>query len=170
MNYIRNLLKNMTADDDILDTEFAVIAILGAYIKRQTNLILLKEKTDRIPSEELNYCIRESVECLKTCNVSCSFHFDLAGEMDADMVMLLYDIFERAIEKSLDELFSVLINVYEKNQNVYLKIVIEDYRALLPEDYRKEDLIECDGTLRIEEIDGVEYVMLRLPKGGAKTC
>ena len=170
LNYIRNLLKNMTADDDILDTEFAVIAILGAYIKRQTNLILLKEKTDRIPSEELNYCIRESVECLKTCNVSCSFHFDLAGEMDADMVMLLYDIFERAIEKSLDELFSVLINVYEKNQNVYLKIVIEDYRALLPEDYRKEDLIECDGTLRIEEIDGVEYVMLRLPKGGAKTC
>lgn len=170
LNYIRNLLKNMTAEDEILDMEFAVIAILGAYIKRQTNLILLKEKSDQIPAEELNYCIRESVECLKTCGVTCSFDFDLTGKTDADMTMLLYDVFERAVEKSLDELFSLLINVYEDNENIYLKMVIEDYRALLPEDYRRKDIEKCDGILLVEEVDGAEYVMLRLPKGGAKTC
>ena len=42
----------MTPEDEILYTEFAVIAILGAYIKRQTNLLLLKEKMDKIPPQD----------------------------------------------------------------------------------------------------------------------
>lgn len=166
LTYIRNLLQKMSPEDEILDTEFAIIAILGAYIKRQTNLILLKEKSDKLTAEELSYCIRESVECLRGCNVHCSFDNSVSGEIDADIVIIIYDVFQRTIEKALNELDYVLINLMEKNGYLYLKIVLEDYRALLPEDYRKEDIAKYKGTLCIEEIDGAEYVTLRLPKGG----
>jgi len=166
LSYIRNLLEKMTPEDDILDKEFAVIAILGAYIKRQTNMILLKEKLDKIAVEELFYCIRESVECLRGCKIHCSFDSSVSGEVDADTAILLYDVFQRAIEKALDELYSVLINLTEKDGKICLKMVLEDYRALLPEDYQREEILRCNGTLSVKEIDGAEYVMLRMPKGG----
>lgn len=166
LSYIRNLLKKMSPEDEILETEFAVIAILGAYIKRQTNLILLKEKTQKISAEELFYCIRETEECLRTCNIHCSLKSDVSGEIDADIAILLYDVFQRAIEKSLNELYSVLINLTEENGELVLKMVLEDFRALLPEGYQKEEIAEYGGMLRVEETDGAEYVSLRLPKDG----
>lgn len=166
--YIRNLLQKMTPEDEIIEKEFAIISILGAYIKRQTNLILLKEQSDEIPSEELAYCIRESIECLKGCKICCSFNNSIFGKIEADVAILIYDVFERAIEKALDELFSLLINLTEEKGSVCLKMVLEDYRAILPEDYQKEEIEKYHGTLRVEEIDGAEYVMLCLPKGGEK--
>lgn len=166
LTYIKNLLQKMTPDDELLDTEFAIIAILGAYIKRQTNLILLKEKSDKLPSEELDYCIRESMECLKVCNVHCSFDNRIRGDIDVDIIMMMYDVFQRTIEKALNELDYILVNLEEDAGNLYLKMVLEDYRALLPEDYRRDDIQKYNGKLSVSEIDGAEYMTLRLPKGG----
>ena len=166
LSYIRNLLEKMAPEDEILYTEFAVIAILGAYIKRQTNLLLLKEKLDKIPVEELFYCIKESEECLRTCKIHSSFQTEVSGEIDTEIAILLYDIFQRAIEKSLDKLDTLLINLTEEDSDIVLKMVLEDYRALLPEDYQQEAIKRYNGVLNVEEIDGAEYVVLRLPKGG----
>ena len=166
LSYIRNLLEKMAPEDEILYTEFAVIAILGAYIKRQTNLLLLKEKLDKVPVEELFYCIKESEECLRTCKIHSSFQTEVSGEIDTEIAILLYDIFQRAIEKSLDKLDTLLINLTEEDSDIVLKMVLEDYRALLPEDYQQEAIKRYNGVLNVEEIDGAEYVVLRLPKGG----
>lgn len=168
LDYLRKILKKMSPEDEILDTEFAIVAILGAFIKRQTNLILLKENSDKLPVEELEYCIRESVECLRVCNIHSSFNFSVSGKIDADIMILLYDIFQRTIEKALNDIYTILINVTEKGDDIYLKIVLEDYRALLPQNYRREDIEKYNGMIQIEDIDGAEYVTLRLPKGGER--
>lgn len=166
LTYIRNMLKDINPDDEYLDTKFSVICILGAYIKRRTNLELLRENADKLSAEELNYSIRESVECMKACNISCSFRSDMRGEIDADIMILIYNVFERAVERALNDLYSVLVNLEETSKHFYLKMVLEDYRALLPEDFCKEEIAMHGGSLHIEEIDGAEYVTLCLPKGG----
>lgn len=166
LHYIRNMLNDMTPEDKLMDVKFAIICILGAYIKRRTNLELLRENSDKLPAEELNYSIRESVECMKACNISCSFRSELRGEIDADIVILIYNVFQRAIERALNELYSVLVNLEEGNKNLYLKMVLEDYRALLPEEFCKDEIAAYGGFLHIEEIDGAEYITLCLPKGG----
>lgn len=168
LGYIRNMLKDMTPEDELLNTKFAIICILGAYIKRRTNLELLRENADKLSVEELNYSIRESVECLKACNISCSFRSNLTGEIDVEVIILIYNVFERAVEKALNNLYSVLVNLEEGNKYLYLKMVLEDYRELLPEDFCRKEIVSLGGTLRVEEIDGEEYVTLCLPKGGER--
>lgn len=170
LNYLRNMLKGMTEDDELLKVKFAIFGILGAYIKRRTNLSLLKEKADKLPAEELVYCIRESLESMKSINISCSFKNYVTGEINADIIILIYNIFQRTVEKALNNVYSFLVNLEEQNHYIYLKMIVEDYRELLPGDFCRDEIKRAGGVLNVEEIDGAEHVVLKIPKGGVDLC
>ena len=74
-------------------------------------------------------------------------------------------ITENSIKESTDDLPMGLCFA-KKDGKICLKMVLEDYRALLPEDYQREEIVRRNGILSVKEIDGAEYVLLRMSKGG----
>lgn len=55
----RQLLNGLTSDSPDFDTRLAQACVLNSYIKRRTNLMLLKEKETQADAAELGLCIRE---------------------------------------------------------------------------------------------------------------
>lgn len=54
----------------------AKVAIIGAYIKRRSNLIFLAEQTDADAVEELRLCLSESMASLQLYGTNCAYHFE----------------------------------------------------------------------------------------------
>ena len=66
-----NQLEILLGSEQITgDNRIARVCVLSAYIKRRSNLCLLSENTDRINSQELEFCILESLENLRLCGIS----------------------------------------------------------------------------------------------------
>jgi hypothetical protein len=102
----------------------AQIGVIGAYIKRRSNLILLSEDTDEMPAEELAYCLRESSDNLESAEVKCSCVTDCTGRMNTVTALQIYDLFEEIIEASLSSLRSALIRLTVNGKGASLRLML----------------------------------------------
>ncbi|MBE7065490.1 MAG: hypothetical protein E7384_06745, partial [Ruminococcaceae bacterium] len=59
------LMKRVSAEPEKARELMAKICVLGCYIKRRGNLLLLGEDNKQIPAAELEHCIRESLDNLR---------------------------------------------------------------------------------------------------------
>ncbi|MBR0164826.1 MAG: hypothetical protein IJQ12_09155 [Lachnospiraceae bacterium] len=84
----------------------SVIGVLGAYVKRRSNLVLLSDKAKDLPVTELHFCLHESNEALVLIPVSTIYRneTDGRGVMPAHSIMRIYDAFQIQIEEVLDDL------------------------------------------------------------------
>ena len=59
---LTSITKALEAADTESDAKRAMgkLAVIGAYLKRRSNLIMLAEKSGQIPAEELHLCLVES--------------------------------------------------------------------------------------------------------------
>jgi hypothetical protein len=57
------------------------IAVLGAYLKRRSNLIFLSEGQGGIPAAELSHCLRESLQNLTLFGITADQSCSLTGEL-----------------------------------------------------------------------------------------
>ncbi len=92
-------------------SNLAKISFFNAYIKRRSNMELLKSDRKHFPTEELASAIRESCEYLKLCGVNAMLHITPEYELSADMQIFLYESFETVIENCLDTLQFLLVNI-----------------------------------------------------------
>ena len=72
--------------------------VLGAYIKRYANLMLLSQENSRISVGELLLCVRESMEYLSLSDVTCAATCDEDVLIPAAVSQLVYALFEFVIE------------------------------------------------------------------------
>lgn len=101
------------------DRNLAKIAFFNAYIKRRSNMELLKSDLKHFPTEELESAIRESCEYLKLCGVNAMLHITPECELSAEMQLFFYETFEHVVERCLDTLQFLLVNItMRKNQPV----------------------------------------------------
>ncbi len=106
INSIESLLE-----DNIDDSGLAKIAFLNAYIKRRSNMELLKSDLMHFPTEELASAIRESCEYLKLCGVNAMLHVIPECELSADTQLFFYEAFQVVTENCLDKLKILLVNI-----------------------------------------------------------
>lgn len=111
--------------DDVDDRNLAKIAVLNAYIKRRSNMELLKSDLKHFPTEELASAIRESCEYLKLCGVNAMLHVIPEYELSADSQLILYESFEVVIESCLDTLDILLINITMQESNPVLRMTLK---------------------------------------------
>ncbi len=102
----------------------ARICVISSYIKRLGNLILLGEDANYLPAQELEYCIRESVENIRLCNVMVSFESHCEVMLSKDDMLKIYMAFEVVIETTMPSLKALLINLNSRNEETSLKIGI----------------------------------------------
>lgn len=90
----------------------AKICVLGSYIKRRGNLLLLGEDAERIHARELEYCIRESLENLRLADMFTSFNSNCDDEMLLrEHVVAVYDFYETIVEQMLNDMTAMMVNL-----------------------------------------------------------
>lgn len=84
--------------------------ILTSYIKRRCNLILISESEEKLNTNDLANCLRESLIYLKIYGISANLRFSGECLLEPNIIMEIYDCFENIIENNLDSI--VAINIF----------------------------------------------------------
>lgn len=143
------------------------LCVYGTYIKRRSNLLLLREDKETCPAMELEYCLRESCEALSSAGVDSAFRRSCSGEMPIRAAVLLYDLLEELVEAMLPSLTSLFLNVTICGGETEMKL-LADHSETLPASFKNEaGLRGAGGAWGVSRDGGTTSAALRLPKGGA---
>ena len=88
------------------------IVVVGTYLKRRNNLILVSEQDGIIKEEELKLSIREMMKNLQLAGVDCASSVQFDMDLPAEVVMKLFDFCEFVIESSFDGLERLLARFF----------------------------------------------------------
>jgi hypothetical protein len=100
------------------------LCILGAYIKRRSNLIILSEDCGTLFAKELEYSFRESTEAISECGIDCFFKRNSEGSVSIVYALLIYDIFQEIVELVLSTMGALFVNLEIVDENIKLNLQI----------------------------------------------
>lgn len=131
--------------------------VVGAYLKRRSNLVFLADRSPIIEAKELSLTFGESLDNLEMCGVTCGFHSELTEPFLTLTIMAMYDFFEEIIERSLDGMSSLTVYA-EKTEIVFSLVINTDAKV----DFT--DFISDTVTVTQDE-DGEWQLVLHLDEG-----
>ena len=85
------------------------MAVIGAYLKRRSNLIFLADKMPLFQEKELHLTFGESMDNLELCGVTCGLLSELERPVEARQLMKMYDLFEEIVERSIDTMSTITV-------------------------------------------------------------
>ena len=139
----------------------AHICVLSAYIKRRSNLCLLAENSDDLPVKELEYCLKESVESLKLFGIQADLDSVCQGETKADVLIGLYDAFERLTELMLDHTNAMLLKLRSQGEKICLRVQMDaNASVVMPEEWK--DWKQQGGMISCQETEDAVWLEFRL--------
>lgn len=137
------------------------VTVLGAYLKRRGNLILLADQRGRIPAEEIFLCLKEVLANIRLCGATCALSVDMEGTMNPRSAYRCLDFFEEAIELSWDSLSDLAVFVIQRP-------VRWDATLLLRCDADMTQLAKRFPGAIVEKDDGAWHCDLTLTEGGTR--
>jgi hypothetical protein len=93
--------------------------VVGAYLKRRNNLILVSEQDGIIKEEELNLSIGEMMRNLSLAGVTCASSVQFEADLPSDVAMRLFDFYEYVVENAFDGLSCLLARFFCRNTCFY---------------------------------------------------
>ena len=94
-------LDKALSDTESFEKNIIPNLLLGTYVKRCANLILLSGTSKMISIEELTLSIRETFEDLSITGTDCVLEKGTQGKASAESVIAAFDLFESVAEKVL---------------------------------------------------------------------
>ena len=154
------LLQRIVREPENREKLLAKTCVLGSYIKRRGNLLLLGEDAKRISARELEYCIRESLENLRLGKVFTSLNANCAGQLPLEHIVAAYDIYETVTERLLDNMTAMLVNLNCDNTGIRMNIQMGCTEEIAPKVLEDISLSYGSGTYEIMDEDLViNFVM-----------
>lgn len=158
---LSNLAKALQGVQDADAARFLLwkMTVIGAYLKRRSNLIFLADRDGMVPVSEVALCLNESMDNLRLHVRRCASRLDFEGELRLETAAALYDFFEAAIELAMDDLSGAAANVTQKEDACVLSLMLQcgtdltSLRAAYPDAF-------------VENEDGVWYCTLSVREGG----
>ena len=158
---LSNLAKTLQGVQDADTARFLLwkMTVIGAYLKRRSNLIFLADRDGMVPVSEVALCLNESMDNLRLHVRRCASRLDFEGELRLETAAALYDFFEVAIELAMDDLSGAAANVTRKEDACVLSLMLQcgtdltSLRAAYPD-------------ASVENEDGVWYCTLSVWEGG----
>ena len=158
---LSNLAKTLQGVQDADTARFLLwkMTVIGAYLKRRSNLIFLADRDGMVPVSEVALCLNESMDNLRLHVRRCASWLDFEGELRLETAAALYDFFEAAIELAMDDLSGAAANVTRKEDACVLSLMLQcgtdltSLRAAYPDAF-------------VENEDGVWYCTLSVREGG----
>ena len=158
---LSNLAKALQGVQDADAARFLLwkMTVIGAYLKRRSNLIFLADRDGMVPVSEVALCLNESMDNLRLHVRRCASRMDFEGELRLETAAALYDFFEAAIELAMNDLSGAAANVTRKEDACVLSLMLQcgtdltSLRAAYPDAF-------------VENEDGVWYCTLSVREGG----
>ena len=137
------------------------IAVLGAYIKRRSNLVFLSDETGAVSSRELLLCLNESMSNLHLAGMDCAV--SLAGEesMGGETAGRLYDFFEETVEAVWESLPAMDVVVTRRPGGWQMTLMLECEAEL-------QTLRHQFPEIEVEQDEEMCYCRLTVSEGGAR--
>ena len=111
-----------TADGDEKRKLLQKMLVIGAYLKRRSNLVFLADKSSMLDANELVLTIGESMDNLEVLGISCGFRTELTEPVLAYQIIAMYDFFETTAERALDRICSITVYAGKRDGSLFLNI------------------------------------------------
>lgn len=136
--------------------------ILGAFVKRMGNMMLITEEADRISTRELGSAVRESLEYFGLTGTPNDFQEKEERLLPSKVILLSYELLEEILE-SKDEIYSLM--VYLDASEVFLfRILLDSEQIPVEETWRAKEIAAAGVRLFVEYVDDTWRVTLREDK------
>lgn len=147
LKQLNHILSDNMEDATRLQERLVRICVLGTYIKRRSNLLILSEDNNIFPAEELEYCLRESLEAILQGEIDCSLKANCKGRVKAEYAILTYDLFEEITEALLPCVNALFINLNISKGNIKMKLQIN-----CDKENRLADILEIKNFKNIDKL------------------
>lgn len=121
INLLNDWLKKLIETDDLREKKELLrrIVVVGAYLKRRNNLILVNEQDGIIREEELDRSIQEMMKNLQLAGIQCASSVQFDKELPTDVAMKLFDFYEYVVETAFDGLSCLLARFFHRDNCFY---------------------------------------------------
>lgn len=121
---LRKLTTQLRQTEDLDEAKSLLgkIVIVGTYIKRRSDLILVSGQKQRIRKEELLLGMREFAENLKLYGVECAVQILNCERFQTETAGAVYDVFEAVIEKGIDTVSAILLCLEVQGNHLLLTV------------------------------------------------
>jgi hypothetical protein len=161
INLLNDWLAKLAKTDDANEKRELLrrIVVVGAYLKRRNNLILVSEQDVMIKEEELSLSIKEMMKNLQIAGVTCAASVQFDQDIPSEVVMRLFDFYEQVVENAFDGLTDLLARFFSRDGCFYCCV---DAVCSL-------DLTALATDLVAVSITDENYYTLSFKLGGGKT-
>lgn len=83
--------------------------VVGAYLKRRSNLVFLSDKASMLPAKEIELTFGESLDNLEIYGVVCGFKSEIYQNVPSELIIKAYDLFEKIVERSFDRMSCITV-------------------------------------------------------------
>ena len=121
INLMNDWLKRLTGTNDGEEKKELLrrIVVVGAYLKRRNNLILVNEQYGYIKEEELELSIKEMMRNFQLAGVNCAASVQFEKDLPTDVAMKLFDFYEYVVENAFDGLSYLLARFFCRDNSFY---------------------------------------------------
>lgn len=161
---ITKLLEN--SEDADFNDRLRHIAVLNAYIKRRSNMELLRADKNMLSLNELYTAIMESCEYIKLCGVVTMVSPGPDRLLSAEIVVFVYEFFEDFVENHLEKLKSIFVTLSIKDSMLSLRLLVNGDGISIDENWHKEELVKFDGAISLSSENADTLIKLCLKNTG----
>ena len=158
-------LISIAENEKATKKNLAQIAIIGTYIKRRGNLILLNNENELVSASELASAFRESSDNLKLLGISSAFDVIVDGEIPLCDALKAYDLYEEIIEALLEDLSAVFVRLKVLHGGVKLTLELGAKTQISMD---RLGFIAVSDEVNVELDD--EDIFVTLTLGGGVKC
>lgn len=161
---LAELLRHLDAAEDAETARqlHGRIAVVGAYLKRRSNLVFLADQSGAVPSRELLLCLNESAASLRLTGTACAVKVDLEESINGSAAGMLYDFFEAVVEEVWADLPALNVVVCQSGSALRMLLMLQSQADLSPVALRF-------AGAELEQDEDVCYCRLTVEKEGGQT-
>ena len=157
---MRKLLEaEENADPAFFRRRLERVLVMGAYMKRMGNLMLLGDGKTTLPIGELALSAAESFEYLELAGVACSLDCRGSGEAPKAQLLAAYRLFQRLLEANWDRLHACRLELMPE-EGVLMRLALDSPELLGAEGAPAPGL-----ALETRLEDETWLIVLRAPAG-----
>ena len=123
---IRRLVAEAQQSEEAWKRNMPLVCVIGALIKRKSNLILLASECETVSLAELGLAFKESLSYLKRIGVTSSMSEIPDIMLPAAKILYAYDELEMLIERKMPNIRHIEIHIVDKEASVLFDIMFDD--------------------------------------------
>ncbi len=107
----------------------AHIDLIGVYLKRRSNLIMIAEAGQDIEPDEISGALRETFNNLKYFGIDCDYKVTITSPLSKDCALETYDYLQRILEIYYLSAKKLRLSIFENAGSPMMSIKIDDQTA-----------------------------------------